>query len=546
MVSSTKRNGILLIAISAIFAVGIILAITLTKGSKQSSKRSKRDGPSIMIPENQEKNQWFKDGLQLVEDNLARKPITHTAKNTILFLGDGMGITTVTAARILEGQQMNQSGEEHVLSWEHFPWTALAKTYNVNQQVPDSAGTATAFLCGVKSDSGLIGVDETVERGYCKTMNEHNKVISILALAEKAGMSTGFISTARATHATPACLYAHSADRDFESDKDLKSEAKDDPSNCTDIALQLVEFPYGDGIEVVFAGGRRKFIPNYEMDPEHSKKGERLDGRNLLQEWVAKYPNSEYVWNKTSFDQIDEEKVDHVIGLFEYSHMQYEVYRAEDTAGEPSIAEMTEKAINILQKNPKGYFLLVEGGRIDHGHHGGKAVRALNDAVAMAKACGKAIEMTDRDETLLIVTADHSHVFTMAGYPVRGNPIFGLALGYGYTEPRLAKDGKPYTVLGYANGPGGEWENGTRQNLTGVDTGDRGYKQQSAVWLSSETHGGDDVGVYADGPGAYLFHGVVEQQYIFHVMDHAMCLSESKQGTCEQHPAREGCDDDCD
>ena len=85
------------------------------------------------------------------------------------------------------------------------------------------------------SYSGLIGVEETVERSYCQTMNERNKVISILALAEKAGMSTGFISTARATHATPACLYAHSADRDFESDKDLKSDAKDDPSNCTDI-----------------------------------------------------------------------------------------------------------------------------------------------------------------------------------------------------------------------------------------------------------------------------------------------------------------------
>ena len=112
------------------------------------------EGPSIMIPDNQEQNQWFKDGLQLVKDNLARKPITHTAKNTILFLGDGMSITTVTAARILAGQQMNLSGEEHVLSWEHFPWTALSKTYNVNQQVPDSAGTATAYLCGVKTDSG--------------------------------------------------------------------------------------------------------------------------------------------------------------------------------------------------------------------------------------------------------------------------------------------------------------------------------------------------------------------------------------------------------
>ena len=68
-----------------------------------------------------------------------------------------MSITTVTAARILEGQQMNQSGEEHVLSWEKFPWTALAKTYNVNQQVSDSAGTATAYLCGVKTNSGKTG-----------------------------------------------------------------------------------------------------------------------------------------------------------------------------------------------------------------------------------------------------------------------------------------------------------------------------------------------------------------------------------------------------
>ena len=78
-------------------------------------------------------------------------------------------------------------------------------------------------------------MDETVKRGYCSTMNEHNKVISILTLAEKAGMSTGFVTTARATHATPSALYAHSVDRSWESDKDMKKKAKDDPSNCTDI-----------------------------------------------------------------------------------------------------------------------------------------------------------------------------------------------------------------------------------------------------------------------------------------------------------------------
>ena len=84
----------------------------------------------------------------------------------------------------------------------------------------------------------------------------------------------------------------------------------------------------------------------------------------------------------------------------------------------------------------------------------------------------------------------------MAGYPARGNPIFDLSVEYGKTEPKIAKDKLPYTVLGYANGPGGERENGTRQNLTDVDAGDKEYVQQATVWLNSETHGGDDVGMF--------------------------------------------------
>lgn len=108
----------------------------------------------ISLPTRQTENQWFKDGVKLIRDNLNRQPLTHTAKNTILFLGDGMGITTTTAARILAGQMLNQSGEEYVLSWEKFPWSALSKTYNVDQQVPDSAGTGTAFLNGVKTNAG--------------------------------------------------------------------------------------------------------------------------------------------------------------------------------------------------------------------------------------------------------------------------------------------------------------------------------------------------------------------------------------------------------
>ncbi|XP_078373772.1 alkaline phosphatase-like [Oculina patagonica] len=496
------------------------------------------DAVSGNILNNQDNNQWYKDGVQLIRDNLRVRPNRKTAKNAILFVGDGMGISTITAARILDGQIKGGSGEENVLSWEEFPWSGQAKTYCVDVQGADSAASATAFLNGIKTNDGVLGMNETVKPGYCSTASADRRAISILSLAEMAGMSTGIISTARVTHATPASSYAYSANREWESDADKEEHALDDPSACKDIALQLGEYSLGDGIEVIFSGGRRKFMHKNQTDPEYpDEKGERLDGRDLIQEWVDKHPNSQYVWNKAGFDQIDVNKSDHVMGLFEPSHMRYEVDRADDAAGEPSIAEMTEKAIQILQKNPKGYFLLVEAGRIDHGHHGGNAFRALHDAVALNKAVSKATQMINRAETLITVTADHSHVFTIGAYPKRGNPIFSTVRD---VDDNLAvgPDNKTYTSLGYANGPGAIL--GPRPDLRGVDTADKDYRQQATVLLNSETHGTEDVGVYADGPGAYLFHGVFEQPYVFHVMDHALCLSESKQILCRRHKKRRG------
>ena len=126
---------------------------------------------------------------------------------------------------------------------------------------------------------------------------------------------------------------------------------------------------------------------------------------------------------------------------------------------------MTVKALEILQKNKKGFFLMVEGGRIDHGHHAGNAFRALTDAIEFAKAVQVARDKTKRAETLIIVTADHSHTFTIVGYPKRGNPILGKVVWPGHTEPERDMLGRPYTTLSYANGPGvyrriasGGWE----------------------------------------------------------------------------------------
>lgn len=479
---------------------------------------------------------WYLAGQQAVADAQHIKKINKRAKNVILFVGDGMGVSTVTAARILEGQLRGENGEENLLSFEKLPHLALSKTYNTNQQTPDSAGTMTAMMSGIKTKAGVIGVDQTVTRANCAS-SKGAEVETFLEQAEKAGMSTGIVSTARITHATPAATYAHVPERNWEDDHDLPAEAVD--NECKDIARQLIEFPYGDGIEVAMGGGRRSFWPRNVEDLEDAgKTGERDDGRNLTEEWVTQYDNAEFVWNKDQFDAIDTESTEHLLGLFNRSHMQYNYDTPNDTGGEPSIAEMTDKAIDILDNNRKGFFLMVESGRIDHGHHAGNAYRALDDTIAFANAIKVAMEKTNPRETLIIVTADHSHVFTIAGYPTRGNPILGKVVGNDSSgEPAglsMAQDGMPYTTVSYANGlgfaslpVGGDTryglpaDTGRPADLTFIDTEDQGFHQEALVPLSSETHAAEDVAIYAGGPGAHLLNGTQEQNVIYHAMNKA-------------------------
>lgn len=451
------------------------------------------------------------------------------AKNVILFIGDGMGVSTVTAMRILDGQMKGMSGEANVLSFEQFPNVALSKTYQTNLQIGESAGTATAILTGKKTKSGFVGMGAGAMPGNCASTKGHSQQ-SALEYAEQSGRSTGVITTTRLSHATPASTYAHVPERGWESDVDLTEEAKQ--QGCKDIAAQLLDFAYGDGIEVAMGGGRIKFIPRDMPDPEgaDTEKG-RQDGRNLPQEWLQKYKNSAYIWNQAQFDAIDPAKTDHLLALFESSHMQYESDRLEDQAGEPSLAEMTRKAIEILERNPEGYFLLVEGGRIDHGHHDGNAYQALHDGVAFADAVAVADQLSKESDTLIIVTADHSHPFTMGGYAALGNPILGKAISIDSNGElkdtyELASDGLPYTTLGYQIGPGAALVDGSRADLTEVDTiNDKTFVQQALVPKKYGAHGGEDVAVYARGPGATGIHGVMEENQIFHVIVKAAGLN---------------------
>jgi alkaline phosphatase len=509
--------------------ISVAVALAVTAGAPAFAAEPVVKGPESV-------QDWYNAGQKFVADSKKVVSNARKAKNVIFFVGDGMGISTITAARILEGQLNGKPGEENRLFFENFPNLALSKTYSWDQQTSDSAPTMTAMITGYKAREGQLSVNHLTARGECDaSIIAANSLPTLLEQAAAAGKATGVVSTARLTHATPAATYAHTSVRDWESDSDLNSFFASNVATCKangvtlvkDISRQLIELSptVRNSLKVAMGGGRTYFLPKTMTDPEYGAKGRRSDGRDLTAEWVStRGANAKFVWNKAGFDAATPANTEYLLGLFENSHLQYEADRANDKAGEPSLTEMTEKSINLLKKSQNGFFLHVEGGRIDHAHHAGNAQRALLDAIELAKAVKKAYEMTDPNETLIVVTADHSHTFTIAGYPHRGNDILGLTKEVPANDgspvaPSLAGDGLPYTTLGYQNGPGAV--SGARADLTSVDTKAIGYLQQALVPMGSETHAGEDVAVFASGPKAYLIRGSMEQNWIYHVMKDA-------------------------
>jgi len=192
---------------------------------------------------------WYKAGNSFINEGKQLYNNTRRAKNVILFVGDGMGVSTVTAARILEGQMKGKPGEENRLSFDAFPYTALSKTYSWDQQTSDSAPTMTAMATGYKTREGMLSVNHTTARGECNAdVIDSKKVATILERAAEMGKSTGIVSTARITHATPAALYAHTSVRDWEADANLPVADVNTGAACRgsavavkDIARQLIE-----------------------------------------------------------------------------------------------------------------------------------------------------------------------------------------------------------------------------------------------------------------------------------------------------------------
>ncbi|XP_038220662.1 membrane-bound alkaline phosphatase-like [Zerene cesonia] len=484
---------------------------------KARSVNSKNGVPKTPFDE-KNKDHWRLQAQWTLRAKLSKPQNKNIAKNVILFLGDGMSITTLAATRVYLGRKYGLTGEEVKLSFESFPHTGLAKTYCVDHNVADSACSGTAYLSGVKANSQTVGLSAAVKRGDCEGQrNAAHSVTGLTDWAQKAGKATGIVTTTRVTHATPASAYAHSADRRWEADADLPKQGL----RCDDIATQLVRGRVGSHIDVVFGGGRKNFLPKSEKDIK-GQLGYRRDNKNLIREWLLTKESlgykPTYIRNRKELYNLDVDRYNSVLGLFSHDHMPYHLEADDD---DPTLSEMTQKAIEILSRNKNGYFLFVEGGRIDTAHHETKARKALDETAEFAKAVETALKLVNTEDTLVIVTSDHSHTMTYSGYSERGSDILGLV----NNNKVNASDDLPYTTLSYANGPGYKpHQSFRRHNLMLDDMNSLNYTYPSLVPIPRETHGGEDVAVFAIGPWSHIFSGNYEQNYIPHAIAYAACI----------------------
>lgn len=440
-------------------------------------------------------------------------------RNVIFFLGDGMGMTTLTAARIYS------VGEDGELTIDTLPETGFVKTYSNDAQVTDSAPSMAAYMTGVKSNNEVISMSPETRAfdaggadylsgadSTCPPTGNGAAVTTLLELAKAAGRATGVVTTTRVTHATPAATYAHVCHRDAENT----------------IAAQLVpggagfNTALGSGVDVVLGGGRRHFLPA-------AQGGARTDGRDLVAELKA----AGWAYASSAPELAATPAEGKLLGLFSGSHMAYDLDR--DPAAQPSLAEMTRKALDVVTRNPRGFFLMVEGGRIDHALHETTAKKALQDTVAFDAAIAAALERMQvvdpgLKNTLVVVTADHDHTLVLNGYARRTGPtsaaspgVLGLVRNVLTGAPDADVGGLPYTVIGFGNG---ERRPATRTALDDAAVSASTYHQEAAIPMPAggETHGGTDVFIGAAGLGAERFTGVMDNTAVFTLVRQAAGL----------------------
>lgn len=395
-------------------------------------------------------------------------------QNIILFVSDGCGPASFTMTRqfLAEQRQIGGLALDSIL-------VGHVATRAANALITDSASSATAYACGIRTNNGMIGMAP-----------DGSSRESLVEVAEAAGMSTGLVVTTRLTHATPASFSAHVPDRGMEAE----------------IASQQVT----SGVDLMIGGGRRFFLPE-------SAGGSRDDGRDLLAEAADRGYRVVNDW--LGVDTLSSLPV---LAFLAADHMPYEVDRPDSI---PSLAAMTQRGIDLLSDDEDGFFLLVEGSRIDHAAHSNDAAGHVHDIIAYDAAVSVALRYARANENTLVVSvSDHETGGLTIGRSVDGRSKYEwhpdvldqISASHDVILGAIRNDGRParevlesYTgITDFTDEEVGSLASGS-WGAANAALGEMISRRTLIGWTTGG-HTAVDVNLFAFGPGSERMKGHVE------------------------------------
>ena len=403
--------------------------------------------------------------------------VVERPQNVILMIADGFGPASATLAREFSGEPL---ALDAILR-------GAVRTSSTSSRVTDSAASATAYASGIQTYNGAIGVDTL-----------QNPVGTVLEAAQARGMKTGLVATSRITHATPATFAAHVPER------------WDETTIAEHIAAR--------DIDVVFGGGRKFFVPEAEG-------GERTDGRNLLAE--VRERGTAVVTDRAGFDGTVETPV---LGLFADDHLAYEIDR--DETDQPSLATLTQRALDLLGDGEAGFFLMVEGSRIDHAGHGNDPAAHVHDVLAYDAAVRVALDFArEMGNTLVVSVSDHETGGLSLGrdgvYAWHPEVLARVETSTDWMMDRIETGADPATVLREDAGIN-ELTPEERTRLATDKLSDRDLgrliSERAMLGWTTKGHTGVDVGLYAYGPGSAPLRGVLTNDAVGRLVAAALGL----------------------
>jgi alkaline phosphatase len=321
-------------------------------------------------------------GLMLAILFIALPALAAQPKYVFYFIGDGLGASQRQFSEFFLREKTQNPSQKLLMNT--FEVAGMNTTYAADTLITDSAAAGTALASGVKTNKGVIGKDPSGKN-----------VKTLIEAAEDRGIATGIITTTRLTHATPAAFVAHNISRNNEN--------------------QIAEDFVTSQVDFIAGGGIRHFIPQNRVEKNRDAvgmtiKSKRKDDKNLVQEFEKQgYQTFIGMKGATSFNQTDFSSLDKVFAAFTYTHLPYEIERVNQYNEVPSLVMMTRAGIEVLSKDPDGFFLMVEGGRIDHAAHANDPTGVIYDVLAFDDAIREAYNfyLDHKDETLILVVGDH-------------------------------------------------------------------------------------------------------------------------------------------